>query len=266
MNIGVDIRVLIDKEYSGVSWYTLDLLTAILTADRENQYFLYYNSFKDLSCRLPEFNQSNIKIFSTEFPNKIFNYFLQKIFHWPKFDKIFGSEKIDIFWSPHINFSSFSKNCKKILTIHDISFLLYPEFFSWRKNFWHRFLGLKKLVKDADTIITISENTKRDVVEKFKISGKKVKVVYPGVNGQFNKISDSDLRKIKEKYTLPDNFIFNIGSFEPRKNIAGLIRAFDVAADKLKDYCLVLAGGRGWKNKEIFSAFAKAKNKNRIKF
>ncbi len=274
MNIGVDIRVLIDKEYSGVSWYTLDLLTAILTADRENQYFLYYNSFKDLSERLPKFSQPKIKIFSTKFPNKIFNYFLQKIFSWPKLDKIFPSwegfgegfaNKIDVFWSPHINFSSFSKDCKKILTVHDISFLLYPEFFSWRKNLWHRLIGLEKMMENSDIIIAISKNTKSDIIKKFNISPEKIKVVYPGVGAQFKKILPNDLQKMREKYDLPEKFIFNIGSFEPRKNIAGLIRAFDAAAKEIKDYYLVLAGGKGWKNKEIFSAVEKARNKNRIR-
>ncbi|MFA5248374.1 MAG: glycosyltransferase family 1 protein [Patescibacteria group bacterium] len=266
MNIGVDIRVLTDKEYSGVSWYTLDLLSAILAVDKEKQYFLYYNSFKDQSSRLPKFNQSNVKIYSTRFPNKIF-YLLQKFLRWPKLDltAIKPHLKIDVFWSPHINFSSFSKNCKKILTVYDLSFLLYPEFFSWRKNFWHRFLNFKKLIKNSDKIIAISENTKQDLIKISNISADKIVVVYPGVGKEFQPLPTGDLQKIKEKYNLPDKFILNIGSIEPRKNIAGLVRAFDVVADKLNDYYLVLAGGAGWKNKEIFSAITNAKNKDRIK-
>jgi glycosyltransferase involved in cell wall biosynthesis len=293
MNIGVDIRCLMDKEYSGVSWYTLGLLTAILKKDRNNEYYLYYNSGRDVSARLPKFEQDNVKIIATRYPNKVFNYFLQKIFHWPKIDVAavkksplkrgvaqysvtgcvgLNNDKVDIFWSPHINFSSFSKNCRKILTIYDLSFLLYPEFFSWRKNFWHRFLVLKKLIKNSDKIIAISANTKNDLMKVFKIPAEKIEVVYPGVGAEFRPLSAgaqnlTRLQEIKEKYSLPDKFILNIGSFEPRKYIAGLARAFDLAAENpaLKDYYLVLAGGAGWKNKEIFSAIARAKNKDRIK-
>jgi glycosyltransferase involved in cell wall biosynthesis len=291
MNIGVDIRVLTDKEYSGVSWYTLDLLQAILAIDKENQYFLYYNSFKDPFNRLPKFSQPNVKISSTRFPNKIF-YLMQKFLHWPKLNVIARSDSdeaipqfgdkttgllrsarndnragVDTFWSPHINFSSFSKNCKKILTVYDLSFLLYPEFFSWRKNFWHRFLGFKKLIRNSEKIIAISENTKQDLIKVLNISADKIAVVYPGVGAEFQVLPKDDLQKIKEKYNLPDKFILNIGSIEPRKNIAGLVRAFDAAAANpaLNDYYLVLAGGAGWKNKEIFCAIASAKNKDRIK-
>jgi glycosyltransferase involved in cell wall biosynthesis len=270
MNIGVDVRVLMDKEYSGVSWYALDLLSAILEIDEKNKYFFYYNSFHDINDRLTKFNLDNVRFSHTRFPNKIFNYFLQKVFSWPKLDVVAGGQhgalgKIDVFWSPHINFSSFSKNCKKMLTVHDLSFLIYPEFFSARKNFWHRFLGLKKLIKESDIVVAISESTKRDIIKFFNVQESGIIVVYPGIDERFKKMDKENILAVKNKYNLPDNFIFSIGNLEPRKNIAGLIRAFDSASDSLGDYSLVIAGGKGWKNKEILSAFGKAKNKDKIK-
>jgi|WetSurMetagenome_2_1015567.scaffolds.fasta_scaffold01305_9 glycosyltransferase involved in cell wall biosynthesis len=255
-----------DKEYSGVSWYTLDLLTEILRQDKTNGYVLYYNSGHDVSARMPKFEQGNVKIISTCYPNKIFNYFLQKIFQWPKIDKLLG---VDAFWSLHFNFSSFSKNCKMILTVHDLSFLAYPEFFSARKNFWHRMLGAKKFIARADKIIAISENTKNDLIKFAAVPAEKISVIYSGVGAEFRptKATDENLIKIKNKYNLPDKFILNIGTIEPRKNITGLIKAFDKIADQpgLKDYFLIIVGGGGWKNKEIYRAINSAKNKDRIK-
>jgi glycosyltransferase involved in cell wall biosynthesis len=327
MKIGVDIRVFMDNEYSGVSWYALFLLREILKQDRTNEYFLYYNSGHNIASRISELgfqNSDNVKIIATHYPNKFFNYFLQKIFHWPKLNVIAAKSPLlskegsggglpapsevegDIFWSPHFNFSSFSKNCKMILTVHDLSFLAYPEFFSARKNFWHRMMGAKKLLARADKIIAISENTKADLIKIAKVPAQKIKVIYSGVSAEFRPLrrsSDTEtaarpklvgtqylacqstgaeddgtqgiayprtiarLREVKEKYGLPDKFILNIGTIEPRKNIAGLIKAFDKIADQpeLKDYFLVIAGSIGWKNKEIYKAISSAKNKERIK-
>jgi len=267
MKIGVDIRPLMDKEYSGVSWYTLDLLTAILDQDKINEYFLYYNSGHDISSRMPKILAANVKTVSTKYPNKLFNYLLQNVLHWPKLDKLSGG--VDIFWLPHINFASFSKNCRKILTIHDLSFLIFPEFFSDRKNFWHRMINVKKIISAVDKIIAISENTKKDIVDNIGVPAEKIMVVYSGVGAEFKLLdsNDDNLKKIKDKYRLPDKFILNIGTIEPRKNIVGLVQAFDLMAQipKFQDYYLVIAGSSGWKNKEIFKAINLAKNKDKIK-
>lgn len=298
MKIGIDIRPLMDKEYSGVSWYTLDLLTEILKQDRQNEYVLYYNSGRDIASRISKVGirkSDKVEIFATHYPNKLFNYFLQKICHWPKLNVIASGAKrseaiqrlaqettglllrpgriamtnVNIFWSPHLNFSSFSRNCQVVLTIHDLSFLAYPEFFSARQNLWHKFLGVRKLVERADMIIAISENTKQDIVRFFAVKESKIKVIYSGVGEEFRPIALDDLKvlAVKNKYELPEKFILNLGAFEPRKNIASLVRAFDTVAGKpaVGDWHLVLAGSNGWKNKEIFKAIARAKNKERIK-
>ncbi len=142
MKIGVDIRVLMDEYYSGVSLYAANLLTAITAQDQANEYKLFYNSWNDLSERMDRWQQKNAIIVGSRIPNKIFNYFGQKIFHSPKIDQLIGG--VDIFWSPHFNFTCLSAKPKKIITVHDLSFWRYPEFFSFRKNFWHRSLDVKK--------------------------------------------------------------------------------------------------------------------------
>lgn len=267
MRIGVDIRALMDSQYSGVSWYTLDLLSEILRQDQQNEYILYYNSGHDVSARISQlgFHDSDrLKIVATRYPNKIFNYILQKIFRWPKLDELCSG--VDVFWSPHINFSSFSSESKKVLTIHDLSFLVFPQFFSWRKGIWHSLMGLKKLIDEADVIVAISESTKNDIIKFFPAAKDKVRVVYSGCGEEFRKIpaDDQKLLEIRKKYDLTNKFILSLGTSEPRKNIASLIRAFDEAG--LEGYDLVLAGARGWKNKAIHRAYKEAKNKDRIKF
>ena len=177
MKIGIDIRTLMDRRYSGVSNYTLELVNELLRQDQKNQYILYYNSGQDVADKIPAFNFANAEIISTRYPNKIFNYLMQKTLHHPLIDRFLD---VDIFLMPHINFIALSNQCKKIITIHDISFLRYHNFFSWRKNVWHSFINTRKLLNTFDIIVAVSESTKRDLIELLNIPEEKIKVIYSG--------------------------------------------------------------------------------------
>ena len=142
MKIGIDIRTLMDAQYSGVSEYTLNLIQNILKLDQKNDYRLFYNSAHDISNRIPRFDYPNVKIIKFNYPNKILNYIGFKMLGMPRIDKLLD---VDVFFMPHINFMAFSGKAKSILTVHDLSFLRYGEFFSLRKNFWHRMLNVKKI-------------------------------------------------------------------------------------------------------------------------
>jgi glycosyltransferase involved in cell wall biosynthesis len=270
MKIGIDVRTLMDKYYSGVSAYSLNLIQELLKIDKENDYLLYYNSAKKID--LPEF-EGDYKVIHTKYPNKVFNYLLQKQLSWPKLDKVLGG--VDVFLAPHYNFFSFSGGTKKVLTIHDLSFLRYPEYFSKRKNFWHQLINVKKLAHSMDIIVAVSENTKQDIIELLNVDEKKIKVVYSGLENSFHEVCSSlendnfnneknqqKLREVKEKYKLPDKYILSLSNLEPRKNLETLIFAYIKIRDAnhdLNDLKLVICGAKGWKYKNIFKSIEKSK-------
>jgi glycosyltransferase involved in cell wall biosynthesis len=266
--IAIDIRTLMDERYSGVSEYTLRLVNELLRLDRQNEYVLYYNCGRDISSRLPQFQQANVKVVGTRYPNKFFNYVLQKIFHYPKIDQAVGGA--DVFWSPHINFLSLSANPKKFLTIHDLSFLRYPDFFSGRKNFWHRAVNIKNLASGFDRFIAVSENTKNDIVDLLGVPAEKVDVIYSGVDESYAPVNNVDvLERVRSKYALPGKFILYLGNVEPRKNLVGLIKAYTELRQnnpELSDYQLVIAGATGWKITHIFQALYASPYQEDIKF
>lgn len=289
MKIGVDIRVLMDKNYSGISQYSANLLAEIRRQNESRnesasgagpasgfasnfkpaEYKLFYNSYHNLEERLGKWRSDYFSLISTRWPNKIFNYLFQKIFSYPKLDKVLGG--VDLFWSPHFNFSSFSQdpNLKKIITVHDLSFLRYPEFFSRRKNFWHRALNVKKILAAADKIIAVSENTKNDLLELLKISPEKIKVIYAGNNSVKREIADQEKTEVLNRFKLSGRLVLYLGNIEPRKNIQGLIEAYNNLRAKnpeLADLKLVLAGAKAWKNKEIFKAYNNSQYKEDIYF
>ena len=270
MRIGIDIRTLMDSQYSGVSGYTYNLVRGLLEADKSREYRLFYNSGRDVSHKIPKFSQDNVEIVSTRYPNKIFNYLMQKSFSRPKIDRLLGVEH---FIAPHINFFSFSEACRKMITIHDLSFLRYPEFFSLRKNIWHQALNVRKMLKRFDTVVAVSENTKRDIVDLAGIPEERVRVIYSGLGERYRPISrqaePDRFAAVQKKYALPENFILCLSTLEPRKNIAGLIRAYGLFRDansNFKDIKLVIAGSRGWKFADIFREWGESKYRADIKF
>ncbi len=269
MKIGIDIRTLMDAEYSGVPEYTLNLIKGIFALDKNNEYKLFYNSARDLSGQMPVFDYPNVQVLKFNYPNKIFNYLLEKTLRRPQVDKLLGG--VDLFWMPHLNFVSLSGACRSFLTIHDLSFWRYPEFFSLKKNIWHYLLNVRKLSKGFDKIIAVSENTKDDLMELLAVKEDKIEIIYPGVGEQYRQIrrEDTACRAVKDKYGLPEKFILYLGTLEPRKNVVGIIRAYDRLLRRqteLQDFELVLAGGQGWKSRDIFREKEKAKFKNNIKF
>lgn len=266
MKIGFDVRPLLDAQYSGVAEFTFELLTHLLAAAPEDDFLLYSNSFR--GGRLPEFSQSNARSVATRYPNKLFNYGLQKLLGHPKLDRLLGAEA---FLAPHLNFYALSGRVPSLLVVHDLSFLRYPDFFSWRKNVWHRQLAVVKLVNRFDRIVAISENTRRDLVELAGLPEEKISVIHSGVGSEFRPLSKDDpaLAGVRKKYGLPGKFILSLGTIEPRKNIEGLIQAYELLLERrpdLAEFELVVAGGRGWKNQQIYRRFAASPQKDRIKF
>ncbi|MCK9438865.1 MAG: glycosyltransferase family 1 protein [Patescibacteria group bacterium] len=259
MRLGVDIRVLMDNYYSGVSVFTFNLLSSLLKKDKLSTYRFFCNSFKRKKIDLSPENTVQ-----TFYPNKIFNYLLQKTFSYPKLDKIIGG--VDLFYSPHINFSSFSSKVKKVITIHDLSFLRYPEFFSQRKNFWHKSVNISKKIKDFDKIIAVSDNTKNDLIELLKISENKIEVVYPGITNNLFLNHNFSPDFLAKKYGISRSYVLYLGTIEPRKNIIGLIKAYNLLRDAGFDHLLVLAGSWGWKTKEIKKEWFKSRYKKDIIF
>lgn len=257
MRIGIDARSLMDSHFSGVSLYAYNLIQALLENDKKNEYCLFFNNFKHFDP--PDFGYSGLKKTALHYPNKIFNYLMQNVLSLPKIDQLTDA---DIFFMPHINFIALKGSGKLILTIHDLSYLRYPEFFSRRKNFWHHMVNVKKLSRQADLIVAVSENTKSDIIELIGISEEKIRVIYSGANVQENAAKNGGT---SFEAGLPPNYFLFVGSIEPRKNIESIIAAYRQMLKNdpgLQDFKLILAGPPGWKNKTVINAlnFQSAKN------
>lgn len=255
MKIGIDVRCLMADNYSGVAWYTFNLLQALLALDKDNEYVLFYNNSKPVS--LPDFTGPNVSYAGFNYSNKILS-FTFNFFNRPKIDKMIGG--VDVFFMPNINFCASSGDCQKVITVHDLSFLRYPYFYTLKSRLWHKNLIFKKIIQQAEAIIAVSHSTKNDLIDLLNVNESKIKVIAEGVDEKFQPIDNQvELDRIKKNYKLPDKFLLFLGTLEPRKNIESIISAFN----QLKtDYYLVIGGGAGWKSKTIKDLAAK---NNKIK-
>lgn len=289
MTIGIDIRVLAKGMRTGVEGYTINLASRLLT-DKSNKYKLFYSGFRKFKSNYSWLKDKNIKIKKIRIPNRIFDLFL-KILKFPKLDKILGG--VDIFISPHFLITPLSKKAKRIMIFYDLSFLRFPNFFSFSKKMWHGFMNPRRQARKADSIIAISESTKNDLINFYKLNPEKIRVVYPGIDEKFKPVTDKvELSETKNKYALPENFVLYFGTIEPRKNILGLIKAFEYIKqekkgrildvdwqgfegvvrgqkDALFDFSklkLVIAGTKGWLYREIFENVQNSEFKDDIIF
>lgn len=153
----------------------------------------------------------------------------------------------DLYWQPNFIPNSAINTKKIVTTVHDFSFVMYPEFHPKERIDYFEKNFLKNIIR-SDTIITGSNFTKQEIVSRLNFSKDKVKVIYHGINHNIFKIH----KDTKLDFELPKKYILSVGSIEPRKNFLGLLKAYNLLDDKLKkEYKLVIVGFQGWENQEF---------------
>jgi len=158
-----------------------------------------------------------------------------------------AAPQYDLYWQPSFIPSPVVKASKVVTTVHDFSFILHKEF-QPKERIEHFEKNFFKNLYRSDKIITGSEFTKKEILERTSFREDQVEVIYHGIDHKLFKPCDD----LDVEITLPDKFILSVGSIEPRKNLMGLLEAYNALAKELKEeYHLVLVGFKGWENKEI---------------
>ena len=141
---------------------------------------------------------------------------------------------------------------KKVVTIHDLSYFIYPEYFTIGSRYMKQFLTGPS-IRSADRVICVSYNTKNDIQKRYKLSDK-LRVIHLGVEPIEKTVNKDKGREILKKYGINGSFIMYTGTLEPRKNVETLISAYHSAVKEgniIQD--LVLCGKPGWKYEGIYN-------------
>jgi len=234
MKIGIDCRIYSSK-FTGIGRYVYELVHRIAKLDKTNQYVLFFNN--------PEFDEftppaSNFKKVLVDAP-------IYSLKEQTSFLKSINKENLDLMHFTHFNAPIFY-NRPSIVTIHDLTLSFFPG--KKKRGLLHRigyYLTLRSAVKKAKKVITISENSKKDLLEITRIPEEKVSIIYQGVGEEFKPVEDKKrIESTLEKYKIKNPFLLYTGVWRSHKNIPNLVKAFhmirsEYGITKLK---LVLTG------------------------
>ena len=135
---------------------------------------------------------------------------------------------------------------RAVITVHDLAFLRYPEFLTADSRRYYNG-QIRRAVRQADAIISVSEATRDDLVHLLAVPPEKITVIPHGADEAFRPLSAEAAQPALLRLGLQPGYVLFVGTFEPRKNVAGLLRAYAQLRQRLPDAPpLVLAGGKGW--------------------
>ncbi len=181
-----------------------------------------------------------------------------------RFSKFSNQHPADVYFEP--NFVLFKSKLPSVPCIYDLSFIRHPETHpKYRRNIFKRYL--KKTIDKSKAIVTISEFSKAEMVDIFKVDPNKIHVAYCGASEHFKPRNDKDTKDTLQQYGLEyRKFILVIGTFEPRKNLIRTCEAYAELPDNLrKAYPLVLCGASGWGQIKLSDAVKNLIEKQEIK-
>jgi glycosyltransferase involved in cell wall biosynthesis len=169
---------------------------------------------------------------------------------------------LDVFFSP-THYGPLYTPCPEIISILDVSYKRFPELFTAKDKAQLALWG-KYSLNHASKIITISNSSKDDIIEEYKIQPQKVTVVHLGIKNESRSMNHESGEKMMDKLGIKKPYILFVGTLQPRKNIARLIEALSLLSDK--DVNLVVIGRRGWHYEDILSAPTRFGVEDRVKF
>lgn len=240
MRIGFDGKRAV-QNFTGLGNYSRYIADILCRFYPENEYILYAPKKRDnkrLDALTEKYRQLRLVYPATPFRKKF-----SSLWRISGITRQLEDEEVDIFHglSNELPLNIRKSHIKSIVTIHDLIFLRYPQYYHFidRKIYTYKF---RKACENADKIIAISECTKRDIIQYFHIPNDKIEVVYQGCDPVFEQsVGNEKKEEVRSKYHLPTRYILNVGSIEERKNALLIAQALQQLP---QDIHLVIVGRR----------------------
>lgn len=255
MRIAIDLTAT-PKSKTGIGRYMLGLLKGLQENDGTNEYYLFAqdDDLDGFGVYRENFHMVPVKskILRRQYIRILWE---QVVFPW-RLRKL----GIDVLHCPNFTMpytrSLVYRKLAVVGTFHDMTYFFLPEFHvGWKREFFKNYIRLT--APRCDQIITISENSRKDIPKYCKPRNKDIKITYMGVKEDFfNSEKASD--EVLSKYKISGKYIYYVGTLEPRKNVPGLIEGYAGLPDEIRnEYSLVLTGKKGWLYDEIFETVKK---------
>ena len=237
---------------TGVGQYARRLTNAASRADSPFSFEIirFWLPFKKIRLPLKPNPRLSYRLIRW-FPPAIYFQVFKRLGWAPPYDW-FGLRRYDavVFY----NFIAFplSRRTRSVAVIHDLSYVYHKQFVSPKNQKYLEEL-VPKTIRRADKIVAVSENTRREISEHYGIPESEIAVINPSVNhAVFKPKPLADRKSVQRKFNVNKPYILSVATQEPRKNLTGVLDAYELLPDDMKQkYALVLAGGKGWLDEEL---------------
>lgn len=247
MRIGIDGRGLLTPERTGIGVYLFEVLERLPDIMPEANFFILYTGSEATLRRAPTFSHPRLRAVHVQTSNRLMR-LMTAAGVGPTLEQISG-EQPDLWFIPNPALPARTK-APHVTTVHDLSFLLAPEFFTARENLFLRLARVKQRIATATHVMTVSDATAHDVRSIFGIPPERITATPLGVEHErFGSREQSSDRSYRAAYNLNRPYFLVTGTEEPRKNHASILEAYAMLLDRHPDVAeqLVFVGGKGWK-------------------
>ena len=259
MRIAVNTRLLRKDKLDGIGWFTLNTLREIVQQHPDVEFHFFFDGKPD-----PSFLFASNIIPHTLFPPSRHAILHLMWFEWSVRKKL-NQINPDLFLSPD-GILCMGWKGKQLAVIHDINFKHHPDALKLSNRLYYN-IFFPKFAQKAIRIATVSNYSKQDLISQYHLEAKKIDVVYNGIHSFYHPIPDLEKQLIRNRISSGHSYFIFIGSLSPRKNIAGLMKAFDqYKKEKQSDTKLIIVGAGLYKSKELYSYHHTLSSKNDIHF
>ncbi|SHJ24853.1 Glycosyltransferase involved in cell wall bisynthesis [Tangfeifania diversioriginum] len=259
MVIAVNTRLLIEDKLEGIGWFTFETLKRITQNHPQHQFIFIFD--RPYNEKFIFAKNITPVVISPPTRHPVLWYF------WFEFriPGILKKYKADLFLSPD-GYLSLNTKTPQLAVIHDINFVHRPKDLPWLKAKYYNYF-FPKFAREATRIATVSNYSKKDITHSFTIDEEKIDVVYNGINTAYTPTPPGNQKATRKKYTSGSEYFLFVGALHPRKNITGLLEAFDTfkVKDK-KGIKLLIVGGQMHKTGKISETYKNMQFKNDVVF
>lgn len=248
MKIAVNTRLLLKDKLEGIGWFTFESLKRITQQHPEHEFiFIFDRPYSDDFI----FSKNITPVVTGPQARHPILYYIWFNYSIPK---VLETHKVDLFLSPD-GYIPLKSKVKSLAVFHDLNFEHYPKDMPSSERYYYR-KYFPQFAKNATRLATVSQYSKKDIVEQYKIDENKIDVVYNGANESFTPLNDNLKKLIREKYTGGKPYFIFIGALNPRKNLVNLLKAFDEFKKTDRNSVqLLIVGEKMFKTNDIFETY-----------
>lgn len=259
MKIVVNTRLLLKNKMEGIGVHAFNVLKRITVNHPEHQFLFLFDRKYDEEFVFAS-NVTPVVIYpQARHPILYYCWFQYSV------ARTLNHAKPAVFYSPD-GFLSLNTNVPSIPVIHDLNYEHYPNDLPKTESWYYRHFSPLFAAK-ARRILTVSEFSKQDIVQQYKIDAAKIDVVYNGADNRYKPIGEEEKTEVRNKYTNGEPYFLYVSALHPRKNVKRLLQAFDkVRASSGLPIKLVLVGPHYFKNSEMEKIYQQMNFKNDVVF